>query len=47
MLAELVHHIGEAGTAGLLGRLHINVLVDDPDAFGQRVVPQGDKGLGG
>jgi hypothetical protein len=40
MLAGVVYHLAEAGTAGLLGGFHVHVLFDDPDALGQRVVPQ-------
>ncbi|MDP7155743.1 MAG: hypothetical protein QF705_04775 [Arenicellales bacterium] len=40
MLAKIVHHLAEAGAAGLLGGLHVDVLLDDVEAFGQGVVAQ-------
>ena len=40
VLAKIVNHLAEAGTAGLFSCLHVDVLFDDVDAFCQCVVAQ-------
>ena len=40
LLVEKIDHFAEAAAAGLLGRLHVHVLLDDSNAFAESVVPE-------